>query len=58
VQWQVDTGLDRFRLRQVFPGETVSVFVGERPATPGKLADALVVLLDNDTGKLVTHVLQ
>ncbi len=58
LQWQVDTGLDRFRLRQVLPGAKVSVFVGERPPAPGKLADALVVLLDNSTGKLVTHALR
>lgn len=57
VQWQADTGLDRFRLQQVLPGEKVTAFVGEVPAVPDKLPEPRVVLVDNATGELATHTL-
>ena len=57
VQWQADTGLDRFHLQQVMPGETTTAFVGVVPAVPDKLPEPRVVLVDNATGKLAAHSL-
>jgi hypothetical protein len=55
--WTADTGLDRFTLRQMLPGERVSAFVGARPSEPGRLSEPLVVLVAHDTGAVSTHTL-
>jgi hypothetical protein len=55
--WSTDTGLHRFSLKQILPGEDVVAFVGERPPIPDKLSEPLIVLVDTQTGKLTTHTL-
>jgi hypothetical protein len=55
--WSTDTGLHRFSLKQILPGEDVLAFVGERPPIPDKLSEPLIVLVDTHTGKLTTHTL-
>ncbi|MDX2236975.1 MAG: hypothetical protein NW203_05380 [Hyphomonadaceae bacterium] len=57
VAWTADTGLDRFTLRQILPGDGVSAFVGARPPEPGRLSEPLVVIVDNNTGAVTTHTL-
>lgn len=55
--WSTDTNLDRFKLKQILPGQDVLAFVGERPPTPDKLSEPLIVLVDVKTGKLTSHSL-
>jgi hypothetical protein len=55
--WSAETGLDRFSLQRIFPGEMVVAFVGTRPPAPGKLSEPYVVLVDNITGKTTSHSL-
>lgn len=55
--WSTDTGLDRFQLKQILPGQEVLVFIGTRPPVPNKLSEPLVVLLETGTGKLTSHSL-
>ena len=55
--WSTDTGLHRFSLKQILPGEDVLAFVGERPPIPDKLSEPLIVLVDTQTGKLTTYTL-
>ncbi|MFN7978584.1 MAG: hypothetical protein U0P30_10630 [Vicinamibacterales bacterium] len=57
VQWTHDTGLHRFLLQQILPGERTTVFVGTRPPIPDKLSEPLLVILDHAGGQLVTHSL-
>lgn len=55
--WRTDTGLDRFTLKQILPGEDIIAFVGERLPVPNKVSEPLIVLVDAHTGKLTTHTL-
>jgi hypothetical protein len=55
--WSTDTGLDRFRLKQILPGDGVLAFIGERPPIPDKLSEPLIVLVESKTGKLTSHSL-
>ena len=55
--WSNDTGLDRFKLEQILPGERRTVFRGTRPPTPNKVSEPLIVILDHATGRLATHSL-
>lgn len=57
IVWSTDTGLDRFSLQQILPGDESFAFVGTRPQVEGKLSEPLVVLVDNATGKLANHSL-
>lgn len=57
VLWTVDTGLDRFKLRQILPGESSFAFVGTRIPVPDKVSEPLLVIVDNRTGKMSTHSL-
>ncbi len=57
ILWSADTGIDRFHLTQILPGERSFAFVGTRPSEEGKLAEPLVVIVDNATGKAATHSL-
>ncbi|MBK7753720.1 MAG: hypothetical protein IPI41_14270 [Flavobacteriales bacterium] len=57
IIWQVDTGIDRFKLSQILPGENSFAFVGTRPAIPDKLSEPLLVIVENSTGKVATHSL-
>jgi hypothetical protein len=55
--WTSDTGLDRFKLEQILPGEERTVFRGTRPPVPDKVSEPLLVILDHATGQLTTHSL-
>src|SRR5690606_7173714 len=55
--WTVDTGIERFKLEQILPGERLTAFVGTRPPVPDKVSEPLIVLVDHDTGALATHSL-
>jgi hypothetical protein len=55
--WTTETGLDRFSVSQILPGEKAFAFVGTRPPVEGKLSEPLVVLVDNATGGLTVHSL-
>ena len=55
--WSNDTGLDRFKLEQILPGEQRTVFRGTRPPVPNKVSEPLLVILDHATGQLTTHSL-
>ena len=57
VLWSVDTGIGRFALQQILPGETVTAFVGSRPAVPGKVSEPLLVIVDHKSGKLAAYSL-
>jgi hypothetical protein len=55
--WTQDTGLDRFTLAQILPGDTSTALVGTRPPTPDTVSEPLIVLFDHATGRLTTHSL-
>ncbi|NOT40704.1 MAG: hypothetical protein HOP13_09445 [Alphaproteobacteria bacterium] len=55
--WSTDTGLDRFSLKQILPGQDVLAFIGTRPPIPDKLSQPLIVLVESKTGKLTSHSL-
>ncbi|MBP6012917.1 MAG: hypothetical protein KBA31_11880 [Alphaproteobacteria bacterium] len=55
--WSTDTGLDRFQLKQILPGQDVLAFVGTRPPIPDKVSEPLVVLVDAGTGKMTSQSL-
>lgn len=57
VLWSQDTGLDRFKLQQILPGEDAFAFVGTRPPVEGELSEPLVVVVDNASGMLRSHTL-
>lgn len=57
VRWQVDTGIDRFKLAQILPGADSVAFVGPRPPVPDKVSEPLLVIVEYATGKVVTHSL-
>ncbi len=57
VLWQVDTGIDRFSLQQILPGEASTAFVGTRPRVEGKVPEPLLVLVEHGKGTLRTHSL-
>jgi hypothetical protein len=52
--WSVDTAIDRFQLSQILPGKDAFAFVGTRVPVEGKLSEPLVVVVDNNTGKLAS----
>ncbi len=57
VLWKVDTGIDRFNLSQILPSESAVAFVGPRQMVAGKVSEPLLVIVENASGKVVTHSL-
>lgn len=57
VVWQRDTGIDRFALQQILPGDRATVFVGTRPREPGRVPEPLVVIVEHQHGGITTHSL-
>ncbi|MFZ5548185.1 MAG: hypothetical protein ACOZJX_05780 [Pseudomonadota bacterium] len=55
--WSRDTGIDRFKLQQILPGERSTVFVGPRVPVPGQIGEPLLVIVDHASGQAVTHSL-
>jgi hypothetical protein len=57
VIWQVDTGVERFKLEQVLPGERSTAFVGTRPPVEGEVSEPLLVIVDHTSGSMKSHSL-
>lgn len=57
VLWSTDTGIDRFSLLQILPGEGLTAFVGPRPSEPGRVPEPLLVIVEHEAGKPTTHSL-
>jgi hypothetical protein len=55
--WRADSGIDRFKLSQLFPGGEITALVGTRPSEEGKVPEPLLVLVEHATGKTTTHSL-
>ena len=49
--WRTDTGIERFTLEQILPGEGSVAFIGTRPMVLDKVSEPLLVIMDNATGK-------
>lgn len=52
VRWTTDTGLDRFLLKQILPGEASTAFIGTRPAVPDKVSEPLLVIVEHGGGAM------
>jgi hypothetical protein len=57
IIWKVDTGIDRFKLSQILPGDAATAFVGTRLPVPDKVPEPLLVIVEHATGALVSHSL-
>ena len=57
VLWRADIGIDRFALQQILPGEHTTAFIGPRPPVPNKVSEPLLVIIEHDSGRQVTHSL-
>lgn len=57
MAWSHDTGLDRFSLQQILPGEGSTAFIGTRPPVPNKVSEPLLVIVDHATGAVRTESL-
>jgi len=57
IIWQVDTGIDRFTLAQIMPGDDATAFMGMRPAVPDKVPEPLIVIVEHGTGEALTRSL-
>jgi hypothetical protein len=55
--WRADTGISRSALQQILPGADATAFVGTRPPVPGKVSEPLLVIIEHDSGRQVTHSL-
>lgn len=54
VLWQVDTGIDRFKLAQILPGKESTVLVGTRPPVPDKVSEPILVIVEHSSGQART----
>lgn len=54
VLWSTDTGIDRFSLKQILPGESSTAFVGTRPPVPNEVSEPLLVIVNHADGSLRT----
>ena len=52
--WNVDTGIDRFQLRQILPDARFIAFIGTRPPIPDKVPEPVLVILDTQSGAAST----
>ena len=52
MMWKVDTGLERFSLKQILPDERFPAFVGTSPPVPGKVSEPLLVIIDSQSGEV------
>ena len=56
--WAVDTGIDRFKLSQILPGDSSMAFIGSPVQVPGKVGVPIVVVVENSTGGSITRPLR
>lgn len=54
ILWSVDTGIDRFKLQQILPGNGSVAFIGTRLPIPGKVSEPLLVVIENGSGRIKT----
>ncbi len=54
LAWKVDTGLDRFLLRQILPDARFIAFVGTRLPVQDKVSEPLLVVIDTQSGAVST----
>ena len=52
--WRADTGIDHFKLSQIMPGTPSVAFIGTRPPVPGKVAEPILVVVNSETGAVMT----
>lgn len=52
VLWQTNTGIDRFKLSQIFPDARCIAFIGTRPAVPNKVPEPILAIIDTQSGAL------
>ncbi|MCW5898571.1 MAG: hypothetical protein KIT10_04815 [Flavobacteriales bacterium] len=57
VLWRTDTGIDRFALQQILPGEGSTAFYGTRPPEEDKVPEPLLVIVEHGTGTMRTESL-
>ncbi|MCG3148696.1 MAG: hypothetical protein PCFJNLEI_02141 [Verrucomicrobiae bacterium] len=57
VLWQVDTGIDRFKLSQILPDTRFTAFIGTRPPVPNKVSEPILAVVDTQSGKLSVSTL-
>lgn len=57
VLWSTDTGIDRFALQQILPGDGSTAFVGVRPREEGKVPEPLLVIVEHISGTARTVTL-
>lgn len=57
VLWKADTGIDRFTLKQILPGEGSTAFMGTRPMVPDQVSEPLLVIVEHATGQARTITL-
>jgi hypothetical protein len=55
--WQANTGIDRFSLQQILPGNESTAFIGTRPREEGQVPEPLLVIVHNSSGAMATHSL-
>ena len=54
IIWKTDTGIDRFKLSQILPDARFIAFIGTRPPVPDKVSEAILVVVDNQSGAAST----
>ncbi len=52
IPWQVDTGIDRFKLSQILPDARHVAFIGTRPPVPDKVSEPILVAIDTQSGAI------
>lgn len=52
ILWKTDTGLDRFRLRQILPDVRLPAFVGPPLPVPNQVTQPILAIVDSQTGAL------
>lgn len=57
IAWQVDTGIDRFKLSQILPDARHIAFIGTRPPIPDKVSEPILVAIDTQSGAPATSTL-
>ena len=55
VLWQRDTGIGE--PEQILPDQRSVAFIGKRAAAPGKVPEPVLVIINNDSGTVATHLL-
>lgn len=57
IVWSVDTGIDRFALRQLLPDAGRFAFIGPRRRIPDKVSEPILVIINTQSGAVTTSTL-